>query len=109
MPDETFVRSMLGTQSIAHKVSAPQYGFGTGNRTHQEKLFMTEAHSKLSLVTRSPGPAVYDKESTLGRNVDHIPTLPQWQFGTAQRFSPPAKEIVKFPGPGGSAENLLKL
>ena len=75
---ETFVRSMMGAQTLAGKVSAPSYGFGSSTRMHQEKMYITEAHSKNSLVTRSPGPAVYTRDSTLGRNVDHMETLPIW-------------------------------
>jgi len=69
---------------------------------------VTEAHAKLSIATRSPGPALYTSDSTLGRNVDNIQTLPQWQFGTADRFGKMSKDVVKFPGPGGSAENPLE-
>ena len=36
MPDETFVRSMLGAQSIAHKDSAPAFGFGSSTREQRD-------------------------------------------------------------------------
>ena len=52
--EETFVRSMLGAQTVSSKASAPLYSFGHGTRDHQEKLYLTEDHAKLSLVTRSP-------------------------------------------------------
>lgn len=85
MPEETFTRSMLGPQYLAHKDSSPMFGFGTGTRDQQEKTYISKEHSALSIATRSPGPAVYDKESTLGRNIDHLPSLPIWGFGSADR------------------------
>jgi len=109
MPEETFTRSMLGPQYLAHKDSSPMFGFGTGTRDQQEKTYISKEHSALSIATRSPGPAVYDKESTLGRNIDHLPSLPIWGFGSADRFGKVSAELVKFPGPGGTPENEVNL
>jgi len=110
MGGDTFVRSMLGTQTLANKISAPSYGFGSGTRDHREKLFESEAHSLRQVTNKSPGPAVYNKDGTLGLNVDsELPTLPQWRFGTGERFSKPTKEQLKFPGPGGSAESPIQM
>jgi len=99
MSGETFVRSMLGDQLISTRESAPAFGFGTGTRAHQEKTFLTEDHAKLNLdPKRSPGPAVYEKKSTLGSQLESINgTEPQWVFGTSDRFSKPTKEAMKFP------------
>ena len=66
MPEETFVRSMLGAQSIAHKTSAPMYGFGSGTRSQLEKIFVSQEHSALESGKESPGPAVYKHRAAVG-------------------------------------------
>ena len=53
-------RTTFGSQSSSRRRSAPSFGFGSGTREMQEKVFVSQEHAALSSGgVRSPGPAVY--------------------------------------------------
>ena len=49
-------RSTFGSQQQSKRQSAPQWGFGSSTREHQEKVFLSQDHSALNTGARSPGP-----------------------------------------------------
>ena len=70
--------------------TAPKYGFGTAERKHVRKVFVSEEHNKALHGIDSPGPLSYKLKSTVGKQDDsrkHNP--PQWVFGSMQRFALP--------------------
>jgi len=92
-------KSTFGPQDVSRRRSSPAFGFGSGTRKGQEKVFVSQEHSRLSNNPNSPGPQ-YDLKSSVDKQVDSSnKTAPQWAFGTAQRFNfNPTKGGV--PGPG---------
>ena len=72
--------SSIGKMIASTKVSAPKYGFGTGTRDHQLKVFQSKELCKTQFWGRtSPGPKY--------RYTDKIqyPDDPKWSFGSAVR------------------------
>jgi len=93
-------RTMLGPQVSSKKASAPNYGFGSGTRETQEKVFVSPEHAALQGNPASPGPAVYSQRASVGPQVDGPKaSAPEWAFGTAQRFGS-SKYAVGYPAPG---------
>ena len=94
-------RTTFGKQTTSRRKSAPSYGFGSGTRAGQEKVFVSHEHSKLqvgSVVT--PGPQ-YNLKSAVGEQVSSpAKSAPKWAFGTAQRFNFNSKPGNAPPGPG---------
>ena len=99
-------RSTLGTQSESKRSSAPSYGFGSGTRETQEKVFVSQEHSALAGGNScSPGPAVYNYRAGVGPQVsDHKESAPQWVFGTDARFGALRKNDVPAPGSYGPGD-----
>jgi len=92
-------RSTFGAQVRSTRHSAPSYGFGSGTRKGQEKVFVSQEHAQLSTTPCSPGPAVYNAKAAVGTQVDGSKaSAPQWCFGTSARFQGNSKEAP--PGPG---------
>jgi hypothetical protein len=91
---------MFGDQSLSKRQSAPQYGFGSSTREHQQKVFTSPEHAQLSAPRVSPGPAVYSLRNSVGAQVDgRKSSAPQWAFGTADRFMGEKRSTAN-PGPG---------
>lgn len=91
---------MFGTQSYSHRISAPQYGFGSSTRDGCAKVFLSREHAKLSAPASSPGPSAYTLRSSVGTQSDgRKMTSPQWVMGTAERFSYEKRSTAN-PGPG---------
>lgn len=91
---------MFGTQPVSNRRSSAAYGFGSSTRGHANKLFIGEGHAKSSNISCTPGPC-YELGGSTGTQSDSgKPTPPQWQFGTAGRFSSPRSTRRGSPGPG---------
>ena len=95
-------RSTFGDQSSSKRRSAPSFGFGSGTRDMQEKVFVSQEHSQLANGgSRSPGPAVYTARSSISNQVSSASrSAPQWAFGTGQRFMTNSRAAGSVPGPG---------
>ena len=96
-------RSTFGDQSSSRRRSAPSFGFGSGTRETQEKVFVSQEHAALSTGNvRSPGPAAgYSVRPSVGGQVSSSArSAPQWAFGTSQRWMSNAKSAGSVPGPG---------
>lgn len=93
-------KSTFGDQTASRRRSAPSYGFGSGTRATQEKIFVSQEHAKLSQGnTVTPGPQ-YNLKSAVGTQVSSATkSAPQWAFGTNQRFNF-GKGGAGVPGPG---------
>jgi len=103
-------RSTLGAQLSSKRVSAPDYGFGTGTREVANKLFISEAHAKLSQSPKdasgSPSPVSYPQQAAVGPQTNsRKAAAASWVFGTQDRFSAvgfgaPNHAKAAVPGPG---------
>lgn len=93
-------KSTFGDQSVSRRRSAPSYGFGSGTRNGQEKVFVSQEHARLVPGNSvAPGPQ-YNLKNSVGTQVDSgNKSAPQWAFGTASRFNFSKREGAP-PGPG---------
>ena len=46
--------------------SSPNFGFGTSDRSHQAKVYMSPEHEKMNHGLQSPGPATYGLNGSVG-------------------------------------------
>ena len=93
-------KSMFGAQSLSNRRSSASYGFGSSTRGHANRLFIGESHAKTSNISCTPGPC-YDLQGATGSQADSGKSSPpQWQFGTAGRFSSERTTRRGSPGPG---------
>ena len=91
-------KSMLGAQPVSGRSSAPAYGFGSGTRQHQSKLYIGPEAAKTASVSISPG-ACYESPDAVGKQADGGKnSQPEWRFGTQERFA--GRVRSKTPGPG---------
>ena len=100
-------RSLLGPQFNSKKRTPPAYGFGSGTREQQAKVFVSQEHAALQGSPDSPGPAVYKQRASVGPQVSGTKeSAPLWTFGTearlaaADRESGMSKYAVAVPGAG---------
>lgn len=95
----TGTKSTFGGQTSSKRRSAPSFGFGSGTRAQQDKVFVSQEHAKLSSNRDSPGPN-YQLRSAVGTQVaSRNKSAPLWAFGTAQRFNFNPGKMAP-PGPG---------
>lgn len=93
-------RSMFGDQPSSRRPSSPNYGFGTGTRANQEKVFVSQEHARAAAQPFSPGPASYNLLAAVGPQVDGSkPSSPRYGFGSQDRWTPKNRKEVR-PGPG---------
>ena len=95
----------VGPQSLARFRSEPSMGFGTAERKHVRKVFVSQAHQKTDMYGMdSPGPAVaYEIKSTMGKQVaSDLESPPAWVFGNASRV----KDQPGLAGPGPAGYTL---
>jgi len=77
-------RSTLGPQGV--RPSAPNYGFGSGTRETQSKVFISQEHAALAVNPLSPGPAMYSTVASVGPQVNSaMESAPRYGFGTSDR------------------------
>jgi len=94
-------KSMFGGQPISGRRSAPAFGFGSGTRQHQGKLYIGPEAAKTASVSISPG-ACYETPDSVGRQADGGKnSQPEWRFGTQERFA--GRTRSRTPGPGCAA------
>jgi len=85
------------------EVKEPSYGFGTSNRAHAAKLYISKAHAEGSggAFVYSPGPASYTLTPSMGGQAStRGRTAPMSSFGKASRWS---DRVDTTPGPGAYA------
>lgn len=89
--------------SSSRELKEPSFGFGTSNRDHAAKLFISNAHSDGSAeFVYSPGPASYRVHGSMGCQAStRGRTAPMSSFGKANRFRD--KYDTGTPGPGAYA------
>mmetsp|Transcript_11627 Transcript_11627/g.24953 ORF Transcript_11627/g.24953 Transcript_11627/m.24953 type:complete len:305 (-) Transcript_11627:744-1658(-) len=98
-------RSMFGSQVNSKRSSAPSYGFGSSNRQHASKMFISQEHAALSSTGAPPGPSAYSLKNSIGAQPDaRKASAPTWAFGTAERFTYEKKSAAN-PGPGAYQSN----
>jgi hypothetical protein len=95
--------STLGSQHSSRLTTQPAFGFGSSNREHAAKIFLSDLHSKSggsSAYVTSPGPGVYNAASSVGRQAtSRGRSAPTWGFGKASRFND-RTYMTDTPGPG---------
>jgi len=95
----------MGPQVAGRFRTEPIAGFGTAERKHVRKVFISQDHNKLDMHGMdSPGPAVIALKSTMGKQESSdMRTNPSWVFASAGRTDPMVgkglKESAKMPGP----------
>lgn len=90
--------------SSSREVKQPSFGFGTSNREHMAKVFVSNVHAGASggAFVYSPGPASYRLNSSIGNQTStRGRTAPTWGFAKANRFRD--KYDTGTPGPGAYA------
>lgn len=94
--------STFNTQHSSSRRTDSRYGFGSSNREHQAKTFLSEFHAKSSPGAHptSPGPAVYNSAPSIGvQATTRGKSASSWGFGTDTRFKAGAYANGS-PGPG---------
>jgi len=92
-----------GTQCASTKTTLPRYGFGTSNREHAAKVYLSPEHEKVTGGRDAPGPGAYPIASMTGKTIASSTkvTGSSWGFGTSQRFAQQFKKgAMQGPGPG---------
>ena len=92
----------VGPQVNGKLKSAPLYGFGSSNRDHMAKVYISAEHEKVSGGGDAPGPGQYSVKSLTGNPVvaGHQVSGAKWGFGTGKRFTDAFKHQQGNPGPG---------
>jgi hypothetical protein len=93
----------VGPQVLGRFRSEPRMGFGTAERKHVKKVWISQAHQKTDMHgVGSPGPATYALKSTMGKQDESvIPNPPTWVFGSSKRTDVEAGKLS--PGPAAYA------
>jgi len=89
----------VGPQVLARFRTEPLRGFGTAERKHVKKVWISQAHQKTDMHGESsPGPhAPYTLKSTMGKQDDSMSkSPPTWVFGSSTRA---ALKADASPGP----------
>jgi len=97
-------RSTFNSQQSSRLTTQPAFGFGSSNREHSSRVFVSEGHAKASgQAPASPGPSMYTLSSSIGTQATtRGRSAPGWGFGKASRFNQRAYESDT-PGPGSYA------
>jgi hypothetical protein len=92
----------VGPQVNGRLKSSPLYGFGSSNRDHMAKVYISSEHEKYSGGRDAPGPGQYAIKSLTGNPVvsGHQVSGSRWGFGTGKRFTDEFKHQKGNPGPG---------
>ena len=91
----------VGVQVASTKPSTPRFGFGSSNRDHMAKVYISQDHEKTSGGRDAPGPGAYALTPSTGHKQaqSNIHTASSWGFGTSERFNKVSKHTGT-PGPG---------
>jgi len=89
----------VGPQVLGRFKSEPLMGFGTAERKHVRKVFVSQQHNITDMYgMASPGPATYGLPSTLGKQeLSTEKSPPVWVFGSGARTND--KAGLASPGP----------
>lgn len=83
----TNLHGALGRQTSFVSPSGAAYGFGTADRQHAAKVFISSEHAKTVKLDVCPGPASVNLPSSFGKNASTKGTTSNsWSFGKADRF-----------------------
>lgn len=96
------IKPAVGTQVTSNKASMPKFGFGTSNRDHMSKVFISKEHEKVTGGRDAPGPGTNTIPSLTGKPVvsGHQRSGASWGFGSSKRFTDAFKHQKDNPGPG---------
>eukprot|EP00900_Chrysochromulina_parva_P021692 jgi/Chrpa1/4156/Chrysochromulina_OHIO_Genome00014500-RA len=103
-PGSYTLKPAISVQVSSTMISAPMPGFGTSNREHMQKLFISTEHEKGLLGNNSPGPCSYKVPE--GNGPQHLSvwhTQPSWGFGTSARWQQSKNSGFSVPGPAEPA------
>lgn len=91
----------VGIQASSTKPSTPRFGFGSSNREHMAKVYISPDHEKVTGGRDAPGPGAYAQVPSTGQKqpMSNVHTAASWGFGTAERFNKVSKQSGT-PGPG---------
>ena len=96
------IQTAVGVQVVSTKPSLPKFGFGTSNRDHAAKVFVSKEHAATESGGRdAPGPGTYAMKSMTGyqQPSSKMRTGRSTGFGKGpERFKDLAKDMS--PGPG---------
>lgn len=104
-PGQYALAGSFGMQATSSIRTQPAAGFGSAERSHLEKVFMSEEHNKSLRGTQSPGPCSYNIKGSLGKQDSSRlgigASQPTWVFGSTKRFQyDHVKRAAATPGPG---------
>lgn len=74
----------VGPQVASTKPSTPRFGFGTSDRQHQTKVYLSVEHERAAVGRDSPGPGNYSMMPSTGSKQpqSNINSAASWGFGT---------------------------
>lgn len=79
--------SSIGRMVDSTHESAAQFGFGSSNRDHAAKVFLSAEQAKINFGLGSPGPSAYTARSGVGPQYSsRNETAPIYGFGSEERF-----------------------
>ncbi len=100
-PGTYSVSHSVGPQVASTKASSPVPGFGTSNREHMGKLYISPEHEKSNCGNNSPGPCNYNLPEATGKQpLSKYSSMPSWGFGSSKRWDTLKKSSDSTPGPG---------
>lgn len=101
-PGAYHLQQSVGPQVASTKSSSPMAGFGTSDRTVQNKLYLSPDHEKMHYGKQSPGPSAYSLPGSVAKQtLSKNSSMPSWGFGTSARWSSDKKGMrSSTPGPG---------
>ena len=95
-------QASVGQQVLGRFRTEPLAGFGTAERRHVRKVFVSNDHQKTDMHgLDSPGPMMYSLKSTMGKQENSkIRNPPSWAFSTSSRIDKAEeKAAASLPGP----------
>ena len=103
-PGSYNLRNAVSAQVSSVKASAPNYGFGTSDRSHRAKVYMGAEYEKGNGAV-SPGPGAYTLANAVGKQPSsRMSSSYAWGFGTASRS--PKVSPLTFTTPGATRSPL---
>ncbi|KAK3257247.1 hypothetical protein CYMTET_33657 [Cymbomonas tetramitiformis] len=99
--------SMFGKMHLSSRQSAPEYGFGSGDRATRARVHVTEDHAKNANHSfHSPGP-IYPPKSSLGKMpLSRNETGYQYTVGRESRFPSYEENKMGFANPTANGKNF---
>jgi hypothetical protein len=101
-PGAYSVSGSIGWQMMSTKPTGAAFGFGSGDRKHSGKVYISSEHAKTVNLDASPGPATLALPSAFGKSSStRGHTSNSWSFGKADRFGDTRQaRAANTPGPG---------